>query len=277
MRTDGGTIPYVLGHSEQELARLERQSEVFAAETRSVLHNAGLKPGMTVLDIGCGAGDVALIAAELVGPGGSVLGIDRAGLPLSVAGARAERGGLGWLRFQEADVFSFEPDGTFDAAVGRFILLHVADPVGVLKRLTQFLNPGGTVAFLEMDIDQAGAVPELPLLSQCIDWITATYRRVGVEPNMGSNLYAAFRAAGLDPRLAATQHIESGADSIAYAFTAQTLLSLVPTMEKLGIASAAEVDVDTLTARLRDAAVAGDHCIFMPRLVGAWAKMAGAG
>jgi len=274
MRTDGGTVPYVLGHSEQELVRLELQSEVFATETNNVLRSAGLKPGMSVLDIGCGVGDVSLIAARMVGPEGSVLGIDRAGQALSVARARAERAGYGWLRFQEADIFSFEPDSTFDAAIGRFILMHVADPVGVLKRLTQFLNPGGAVAFLELDIEQAGAVPELPLLSQCIAWITTTYRRVGVEPNMGSRLYAAFHAAGLDPRLAATARIESGPDSIAYGFAAQTIMSLVPTMEKLGIASAAEIDVDTLAARLRDAAVAGDHCIFMPRLIGAWAKKA---
>lgn len=274
MRTDGGTVPYVLGHSEQELVRLERQSAVFATETRSVLHTAGLRPGMTVLDVGCGVGDVSLMAAEMVGSAGKVLGIDRAGQALSVARARAERGGYGWLRFEDADAYSFEPEGTFDAAIGRFILLHVADPVGVLKRLTSFLNPGGALAFLEMDIDQAGAVPPLPLLTQCIDWITATYRRVGVEPNMGCGLYAAFRAAGLDPRLVATQQIESGADSIVYGFTTQTLVSLVPAMEKLGIATAAEVDVDTLAARLRDAALAGDHCIFMPRLIGAWAKKA---
>ena len=229
---------------------------------------------MSVLDIGCGAGDDSLIAAEMVGSGGRVLGIDRAAQALSFARARAERGGYGWLRFQDADMFSFDPEEKFDATIGRFILLHVADPVGVLKRLTRFLNPGGAVAFLEMDIDLAGAFPQLPLLSQCIEWITATYRRVGVEPNMGSGLYAAFRASGLDPRLAATQRIESGANSIAYEFAAQTIASLIPTLEKLGVATPAEIDIDTLAARLRDSAVAGDHCIFMPRLVGAWAKKA---
>jgi ubiquinone/menaquinone biosynthesis C-methylase UbiE len=201
-----------------------------------------------------------------------VLGIDRAPQALSVARARGDRDGYGWLRFLDEDVFSYEPEETFDAAIGRFILLHVADPVGVLKRVTRFLNSGGSVAFLEMDIDQAGAVPPLPLLTQCIDWITATYRRVGVEPNMGSGLYAAFRASGLEPHLTATQRIETGANSIAYEFTAQTIASLIPTMEKLGISTAAEIGVDTLAARLRDGAVAGDHCIFMPRLIGAWAK-----
>jgi len=238
----------------------------------AVLYNR--VPRGPVLDVGCGAGDVSMMAAAIVGPEGSVLGIDRAGQALSVARARAERAGYSQLRFEEADLFSFEPGQTFDAAIGRFILMHVADPVAVLKRLVRFLNPGGSVAFLEMDIDQVGAVPPLPLLTQCLGWITGTYRRVGVEPNMGSQLYAAFRAAGLDPRLAATARIESGAASIAYGFAAQTIVSLIPTMEKLGIATAAEIGVDTLAVRLRDAAVAGDHCIFMPRLIGAWAKKA---
>ncbi|MEJ0097126.1 MAG: hypothetical protein WDM84_03240 [Bauldia sp.] len=115
-------------------------------------------------------------------------------------------------------------------------------------------------------------MPELPLLTQCIGWITATYRRVGVEPNMGSQLYAAFRAAHLDPRLAATTRIESGPDAIAYRFAAQTLMSLAPAMEKLGIATAADIGIDTMADRLREASLAGDHVIFMPRLVGAWAK-----
>lgn len=271
MHADGGTT-YVLGHSEQELARLEQQSALFANETRNVLVNAGLKTGMSVLDIGCGVGDVSLLAAQIVGPSGSVLGIDRAGQALSVARARAERAGLKSARFEEADVFAFEPGRTFDAAIGRFILMHVADPVAVLKRLARFLNAAGSVAFLEMDIDQAGAEPELPLLTACIERITGTYRRVGVEPDMGSKLYAAFRAAGLNPKLAATTRIESGADSIVYEFAAQTTRSLLPTMEKLGIGNADEVGIDTLARRLREAAVAGDHCIFMPRLVGAWAN-----
>jgi ubiquinone/menaquinone biosynthesis C-methylase UbiE len=273
MASEGG-VPYVLGHSEQELARLEKQSELFGRETRNVLIEAGLAPGMRVLDVGCGAGDVSLMAASIVGPTGSVLGIDRAPAALDLATARAARAGQNWVRFQEADIFSFDPSEKFDAAIGRFILMHVPDAVAVVKRLVQFLRPGGSIAFLELDIDQAGAVPPLPLLSQCIHWITATYRRVGVEPNMGSALYAAFRAAGLSPRLTATARIESGGESAAYGFAAQTIVSLIPAMEQHGIATAAEIGGDTLAARLRESAVAGDHCIFMPRLVGAWAQKA---
>lgn len=274
MLVDDGTASYVLGHSEQELARLERQSEIFGRETRELLRRAGLKPGMHVLDVGCGVGDVSMIAAEMVGPTGSVLGVDRALEALAVARERARRAGYDRLQFADGDLYAFEPTGKFDALVGRFILMHLPDPVGALRHLTRLLKPAATVAFVEMDIDEARAVPELPLLNRCVGWITATYKRVGVEPNMGSKLYATFRAAGLSPDVAGMTRMTGSDDAVVYAFAAQTLTSLLPRIEECGIATAAEVDVGTLAERLRRDAVAGDHCIIMPRLVGAWAKTA---
>ena len=266
-----GAKPYVLGHSEKELVRLERQGQIFGAETREVLRRAGVSPGMRVLDIGCGVGDVSMIAAEIVGPTGSVLGIDNAEPALSAAGARAARSGYSWLSFAASDLYEFRPEGTFDALIGRFILMHIPDPVKAIVTLSRFLNPQGIVAFIEIDIEQAGAVPEMPLLRTCIDWMVTAYRKVGAEPNQGSRLYATFRAAGLTPRLFGTCRIESGPDSIAYDFAAETLRSLLPAIEQYGIATAQEVGIDTVAARLREASVAGDHCIFMPRLIGGWA------
>jgi ubiquinone/menaquinone biosynthesis C-methylase UbiE len=257
-RSDRGE--YVLGHSEQELARLERQAEIYSPETRE-----------WVLDVGCGIGDVSMIAAEMVGASGSVLGIDKAAAALGTAAARAGRANYHWLRFTEGDLFSFEPAERFDAVIGRFILMHVPEPVAALRHLRGLLNEVAVVAFIEMDISDARAVPPMPLLDQCIRWIAETYRRVGAEPNMGSRLYATYRASGLAPRLSGTTRIESGPDSIVYQFAAQTLASLLPAMERFGIATAAEVGIDTLADRLRAQAVAGDHCFLMPRLFGAWA------
>jgi ubiquinone/menaquinone biosynthesis C-methylase UbiE len=271
MRAETDPSPYVLGHSEQELARLERQGELFSVETRDALRRAGIKTGMSVLDVGCGAGDVSMIAAEKVGPAGSVLGIDNAGTALDTAKARAKRAGYDWLRFHETDLYSFDPGERFDAITGRLVLMHLPDPVAALKRLSRLLNDNGIIAFIEMDITQAGAVPEMPLLTQCITWIVETYRKVGVEPDMGSRQYAAFRAAGFQPRLIGTTRIESGPESIVYKFTAQTLVSLLPAMEEHGIATSDEIGIDTLAERLCAEAVAGDHCIMLPRLIAAWA------
>jgi 2-polyprenyl-3-methyl-5-hydroxy-6-metoxy-1,4-benzoquinol methylase len=127
MHNTDGHASYVLGHSEQELARLERQAEIFSLETRDWLRRAGLKTGMHVLDVGCGVGDVSMIAAEMVGSAGTVVGIDKAAAALPIAGARAKRAGYDWVRFVEADVFQYEPQEKFDAVIGRFILMHLPD------------------------------------------------------------------------------------------------------------------------------------------------------
>lgn len=273
MRTIKETWAYALGHSGGELARLERQSEIFADETRNLLQRAGIGPDMSVLDVGCGVGDVSMIAADLVGPGGMVIGIDSASATLPLAAERAADQGYDWLTFREADLYTFVADRAFDAVIGRFILMHIADRTGAIRRLSGMLAPGGRIAFIELDIDEAGAIPEIPLLSRCIDWISTTYRRVGAEPNMGSQLYATYRAAGLNPALAGMTRIADSRDTIVFGFAAQTLISLLPKMEELGVATAEEVDAGTVAARLSAAAVAGDHCLLMPRLIGAWAEV----
>lgn len=265
--------PYVLGHSEAELLRLEHQAQVFGTETEEILRRAGISPGMSVLDVGCGVGDVSMVAAELVGPTGRVVGIDNAGAALSSARARAARSGYDWLTFEEADIYGYTAAEPFDAVTGRFILMHVRDAVAAVKAAIRFSKPRSIVAFIEMDISAATAVPELPLLTNCVNWIVATYRKVGVEPDMGSMLYGTYRAAGLTPRLWGTCRIESGPDAVVYDFAGQALLTLMPAIEAHGIATAADVDPATMADRLRQASVAGDHCIFLPRLIGAWATV----
>ena len=81
---------YVLGESETEHSRLRDQSVVFDPPTIQLLTEAGLTEGMSVLDIGTGAGDVAVIAADLVGPSGHVLAVDRS--PEALGGARRRLG-----------------------------------------------------------------------------------------------------------------------------------------------------------------------------------------
>ncbi len=270
---DPGTRTYVLGHSESELARLEQQAEIFAEPTEDLLRRAGVSSGLRILDVGCGVGDVAMAAARLVGPGGSVLGIDRAGQALDTARQRAERAGYHWLRYEAADLNTFEAAEPFDGLTGRFILMYLVDPAASIRHLTKLVKSGGILAFAELDIDEAGSLPELPLLGRCIRWTTETYRRVGIEPNMGSKLFAAFRGAGLTAQLRGTTRIEGGSGAVAYEFATETIRSLLPRMIEFGIATAAEVAIDTLNERLRSEAAATNACMFMPRLVGAWARV----
>ena len=268
MRSEG--LAYVLGHTKEELVRLETQAAIFEEPTEEVLKRAGIREGMRVLDLGCGAGDVSMSAARMVGPTGSVLGVDVAEEALATARSRADAAGLGWLQFEQADIGAFTIDGEFDAIIGRFILMHVADPVAVIRAAKERLAPGGALAFIEMDVGTASAVPELPLLDQCVRWMVELYQRSGAEPNMGSHLYGAFRAAGLTPEMNGHCRVEAGPDITAPEYMANTIRIVAPNLERLGVVQGAEIEVDTLAERLREAAIAGDHCIIFPRLIGAW-------
>ncbi|WMT86740.1 class I SAM-dependent methyltransferase [Pelagibacterium sp. 26DY04] len=263
---------YILGHSERELARLEQQAALFAGQTRDILLRAGLEKGMRVLDLGCGVGDVSLIAAEIVGPQGSVTGIDPSEAALSVARARAHRRGFD-IAFEATTLEAIEEHPDVDAVIGRFILLHMTDPGATIAALTKRLKPGTLVNFIEFDITSSYAEPALPLLHQAIARIGEVYRRSGRAADMGARLYPAYRAAGLTPEMIGLTRISNRDDVDGFAFIVESTRSLLPAIEALGIATAVEIDIDTLHQRLLDEARAGDPCIFYPRLVGAWARV----
>ena len=132
---------YVLGSSDQEIERLDRQSASIEAATRLLLRAAGIAPGMRVLDLGTGLGHVAMMVADLVGPHGSVVAIDSDARLLEVAASRASA--RPHLRFLEGDVRSWRDAEPFDAVVGRLILFHLADPVSVLRHHAASLSPAG--------------------------------------------------------------------------------------------------------------------------------------
>ena len=82
--------PYILGHTEDELKRLSVQAQYWAEISLEVLQKAEITSGMRVLDIGCGAGDLSFLAANLVGSSGSVLGVDRSHQAVKRASNRAK-------------------------------------------------------------------------------------------------------------------------------------------------------------------------------------------
>jgi|SRR5580704_3625789 ubiquinone/menaquinone biosynthesis C-methylase UbiE len=97
---------YVLGHSRAEIRRLKNQGAMLRPITERLLRNAGIDAGMRVLDLGCGAGDVSMLAAELVGPAGSIVGIDRSQEVIDVAKERARESGLRQNTFVQTSVRS---------------------------------------------------------------------------------------------------------------------------------------------------------------------------
>ena len=123
------TLPstYLLGHSISEQLRLVRQSGLLAPFTERLLRDAGIGAGMRVLDIGCGMGDVSMLAAQLVGPSGQVVGVDLDGLALARARERASALGLANVTFVQSDVTRPDASALFDAIVGRLVLQFLPD------------------------------------------------------------------------------------------------------------------------------------------------------
>ena len=140
MAMSPSAVSYVLGATRREHERLIRQSRIFNPFTERLFRSAGISPGRRVLDIGSGVGDVAMLVAELVGPTGEVVGVERDANTLVAARSRVAEAQLRNVSFVETDVshVASELNGKpFDAVVGRLILFFVPDPGAVLRSLSQ--------------------------------------------------------------------------------------------------------------------------------------------
>jgi ubiquinone/menaquinone biosynthesis C-methylase UbiE len=223
-------------------------------------------------------GDVSLLAARLVGPSGTVLAVDRASPLLQIARQRAASAGIHNIRFEEADLNVLMLENDVDAIVGRTILAHLPKPAAVLQRLKGSLRPSGIVVIQEADVEPFSQIPASALFSRAKGWISEALRAAGVELNMGSRLCGTFLQAGLPrPSLIAGARVESGPLSPCYRYVADIVRSLLPLIEQTGVATAEQVDIETLTDRLREEAIAHECVTFLPRLVGAWVQISARG
>jgi SAM-dependent methyltransferase len=270
---DGPQARYILGHDRDELDRLIYQARFFGDLTEEVLRRAGVAPGMRVLDVGCGVGDVSFLAARLVGPTGAVLGVDRSAEAVAVAQGRARDAGLANVSFLVQDLSEVTVATPVDALVGRLVLMYLEDPAAALRRLLEGVRPGGVVAFQEMDMGAIVCEPDTPLWATAGDRIVRTFAQAGLDHRTGLKLARIFRGAGLPaPQTLQGARVESGPDSAVYAYVEQVTRTLLPLMERIGVATAAEVGLDTLAARLREEVVAADATVVPPPLIGAWTR-----
>jgi SAM-dependent methyltransferase len=267
------TDPVYLFERAAEERRLIAQSRLFDPLTRRVFEAAGLAPGMRVLDLGAGVGDTSMLAARIVGPEGAVVGVDVSADPLVSARARAAAAGLRNVEFVHGDALSADlGDEPFDAVVGRLVLMYVADPVAVVRSVARRLRPGGLVCFQEVDATFDPCYPPSPLWDRARGWFRATVARAGVEPRMGVRLFETFVGAGLaapDMRLEAA--VGGGRRAPAFAW-ADVLVSMVPLMERFGVATAQEVDAGTLAERLLADVNARGGIVIAPLLISAWSR-----
>jgi SAM-dependent methyltransferase len=263
---------YALGHSEQELERLGHQAQVFAPFTRHLFEQAGVGPGMRILDVGCGAGDVAFLAAELVVPNGEVVGADRSAAAVEWAVGRAQKQGISNVNFLEGDPAVLEFEQQFDAVVGRLVLMYYPDPVDAIRKLVRHVRRGGLIIFQEFDMENARSFPPAPTFDRAVDWMKQTLTATNTRIQLGLELYPVFLAAGLPGPKLRMDALIGGGSEFPCEILAAAIQSLLPMMEKLQIATSAEVEVSTLAERMYDEVIAGKGVVLSPALIGAWSR-----
>jgi 2-polyprenyl-3-methyl-5-hydroxy-6-metoxy-1,4-benzoquinol methylase len=264
---------YLLGHEDVEVRRLMLQARLYDPYTEQALRLAGLRPGMRVLDVGCGPGDVSFVAARLVGPQGSVIGIDAADI-VELARARAAEHGFTSVRFEQTTVGDLKLDEPVDAVIGRLILMHLPDPVATLRQLAGLIRPGGVIAFSEFDMTGARSVPDLPLWLAARDAIIETFTAMGLDPTFAATLPTLFQRAGLGaPQMALGAPVGGADHTELIGFVVEALRSLLPARNKLGLPTDEFADPDALLLRLRDDAIAAGAVVTSPALITAWSRV----
>lgn len=248
--------------------RLIAQARLFDPLTRRLLQQAGLAPGMRVLDLGSGSGNVARLAAELVGPEGSVVGIERDPAAVELARRRTDAPNI---EFRVTDVSTLDGVETgFDAVVGRLVVMYLTNPADALRRAAAVVRPGGLICIHEADLVYQSSDPSGPLWSQTHTYFVQALEKAGIACRMGPALYATFRAAGLPgPTLLVEAFAAGGPDAPAWAW-ANVISAAIPLMEQFGVATRAEIDQATLADRLLAETLVRDGCVIGPPMFGAW-------
>ncbi len=223
----------------------------FDAVTQRLLEDAGLSEGMRVLDIGCGMGVVSRQIAQLVGRSGSVMGIDVDAASLDLARAQTAQAGLSNIQYVQADLHTYQPEEeSFDAIVGRRVLMYLRTPPQVLARLSSGLRRGGVFAFQE----QTRSIPSdrlghWPLHDQLFAWVWETVRREGADPKLGVVLPRLLSQLGLSVTVSAAATVighEQGQHPL------HSLIEwMIPRMIKQQVITDGQIDVSALPEQLQ--------------------------
>lgn len=260
---------YPIKGGEVGRARLAVLAQALAPTTERHLDRAGLLTGLTVVDVGCGGGDVTFALARRVGHKGQIIGIDLDEEKLGWARAEARAQGLEHVRFETANVIQPWPVTGVDLIYARFILTHLREPEAMLARALAALKPGGRILIEDIDFPGHFASPECPAVDRYVELYMKLSRHRGGDPLIGRRLGLLLETAGytaVETALIQPFSRQDGAKDIALLTFEAIAEGLVA--EKLASTS----EIAGIARELKDFAARADTIISMPRIFQAWGR-----
>ena len=267
------TVESTIVRSREELDQPSPVARMFEPFTRVFLINAGLSAGMRVLDVCSGAGDLAFLARDIVGPDGEVTGFDSSTEGVSYANERADFRGYNNVRFIEAEIEKLPFTAKFDAVIGRWTLCFRSDPLGDIRALARHLRKGGLMAFQEFDHLTARSEPPSPVFDEVHRWALEAFRRGKSEIQMGSKLHRLFLEAGLLRPGMRLDGFIGGSESNAPVLTMNAVRMLLPQLGSLGFRVMEDVQVEALEEQVRLDLTKSGGIVQGSLLIGAWARL----
>ena len=265
----------VLGRTSGEYRRLRQQARLWEPATARVLDQAGVRPGMRCLDVGCGPGEVMRLLAGLVGPAGQVTGVDtdgRLGREM-LAVLRGTLPGPDRFAFIEADAVAADQIAgqPFDLVYARLLLSHLGDPVAMLRKLAAWTQLGGLLVVQDYDVRTADMWPPLATWGEFERVVFGVYEHTGRDLRFGHKLPVHFRAAGLgEPDGTDVAGVVAPAAEVSWLYEG-VYRSILPAALRLGLTT--EANSSAFLAEVTTAGRERSRAVLCLLLISAWKRV----
>lgn len=245
---------YVLGTNSAELDRLALQHRLWSDAAHELWRRAGVRPGMSVLDVGCGPGFAAFDLAQITGPVGRVIGVDQSGNYLEYMQAQAAARRLANVRAYAGDVTalgsitglsqeaeSILPRPGFDLAYSRWVLCFVSDPAAVVKGVWSMLKPGGRWAIQDyFNYEAMCTAPRSEAFAKGVRATGASWRKRGGDPDVMGKIPGLLVEAGFQiEHLGVNQRLARPGSSM-WAWPETFWTNFLPVLVEMGLLTEAD-------------------------------------
>jgi ubiquinone/menaquinone biosynthesis C-methylase UbiE len=258
---------YIIRGGIEGWERLKILSRVMRPTTLDLLRRAGISPGMTCLEVGCGSGDVAFDLAEMVGPEGRVVATEIDRVKLDLVQGEARNRGIENIEFRYSDIMREAVEGKFDLAHCRFILTHLPDPVAALSHMSEALRVGGIIVIEGIDFRGYFCHPDFEAHRHYVDLYIRTVERRGGDACIGPRLPLMLAGSGFrQVRMNVVQ--PAGTEGEVKLISPLTMENIADSVIEEGFLSREEAD--RIIDELYDFARREDTVGCMPRVIECW-------